>query len=28
VACFLASDAAGYVKGTAINVDGGSSPVV
>jgi NAD(P)-dependent dehydrogenase (short-subunit alcohol dehydrogenase family) len=28
VACFLASNAAGYVTGTAINVDGGSSPVV
>jgi NAD(P)-dependent dehydrogenase (short-subunit alcohol dehydrogenase family) len=28
VACFLASDAAGYVTGTAINVDGGSSPAV
>ncbi|MBN8919448.1 MAG: SDR family oxidoreductase [Rhizobiales bacterium] len=28
VACFLASDAGGYVTGTAINVDGGSSPVV
>jgi NAD(P)-dependent dehydrogenase (short-subunit alcohol dehydrogenase family) len=28
VACFLASDAAGYVTGTAINVDGGKSPVV
>ena len=28
VACFLASDAAGYVTGTAINVDGGTSPVV
>ena len=28
MACFLASDAAGYVTGTAINVDGGSSPVV
>ena len=28
LACFLASDAAGYVTGTAINVDGGSSPVV
>ncbi len=28
MACFLASDAAGYVTGTAINVDGGTSPVV
>jgi NAD(P)-dependent dehydrogenase (short-subunit alcohol dehydrogenase family) len=28
VACFLASDEAGYVTGTAINVDGGASPVV
>jgi len=28
LACFLASDAAGYVTGTAINVDGGASPVV
>lgn len=28
VACFLASDEAGYVTGTAINVDGGRSPVV
>ncbi|MCK8784099.1 SDR family oxidoreductase [Roseomonas sp. NAR14] len=28
LALFLASDAAGYVTGTAINVDGGSSPVV
>ena len=28
VACFLASDAASYVTGTAINVDGGRSPVV
>lgn len=27
VACFLASDAGGYVTGTAINVDGGASPV-
>jgi 3-oxoacyl-[acyl-carrier protein] reductase len=27
-ACFLASDAAGYITGVAINVDGGSSPVV
>jgi 3-oxoacyl-[acyl-carrier protein] reductase len=27
VACFLASDAASYVTGTAINVDGGLSPV-
>jgi len=27
VACFLASDAASYVTGTAINVDGGMSPV-
>lgn len=28
LACFLASDAGGYVNGTAINVDGGASPVV
>jgi NAD(P)-dependent dehydrogenase (short-subunit alcohol dehydrogenase family) len=28
LACFLASDAGGYVTGTAINVDGGMSPVV
>lgn len=28
IACFLASDAGGYINGTAINVDGGSSPVV
>jgi len=28
VACFLASDWASYVTGTAINVDGGASPVV
>ncbi|HYZ42421.1 MAG TPA: SDR family oxidoreductase [Stellaceae bacterium] len=28
VACFLASDAASYVTGCAINVDGGRSPVV
>jgi 3-oxoacyl-[acyl-carrier protein] reductase len=27
-ACFLASDAASYITGTAINVDGGRSPVV
>ena len=27
IACFLASDAAGYITGTAINVDGGRSPV-
>ena len=28
LACFLVSDAASYITGTAINVDGGSSPVV
>ncbi|HQT76875.1 MAG TPA: SDR family oxidoreductase, partial [Rhodopila sp.] len=28
VACFLASDAGGYVSGTAINVDGNLSPVM
>ncbi|GGE32844.1 short-chain dehydrogenase [Agaricicola taiwanensis] len=27
IACFLASDAASYINGTAINVDGGLSPV-
>ena len=27
VACFLCSDANGYVTGTAINIDGGASPV-
>ena len=28
LACFLVSDAASYINGTAINVDGGHSPVV
>jgi NAD(P)-dependent dehydrogenase (short-subunit alcohol dehydrogenase family) len=28
LASFLASDAAAYITGTAINVDGGRSPVV
>ena len=28
MACFLASDAGGYVTGAAINIDGGASPVV
>ena len=28
IACFLASEAATYITGTAINVDGGRSPVV
>ena len=28
VACFLCSDANGYVTGTAINIDGGASPVL
>jgi NAD(P)-dependent dehydrogenase (short-subunit alcohol dehydrogenase family) len=28
MACFLASDAASYITGTAINVDGGMSPVI
>jgi len=28
MATFLASDAGSYINGTAINVDGGSCPVV
>ncbi len=28
LACFLVSDAASYISGVAINIDGGSSPVV
>jgi 3-oxoacyl-[acyl-carrier protein] reductase len=28
IACFLASERAGYIAGTGINVDGGASPVV
>jgi NAD(P)-dependent dehydrogenase (short-subunit alcohol dehydrogenase family) len=28
IACFLVSDAASYVTGCAINVDGGRSPVM
>jgi 3-oxoacyl-[acyl-carrier protein] reductase len=28
LACFLVSDAGSYVNGTAINIDGGRSPIV
>jgi 3-oxoacyl-[acyl-carrier protein] reductase len=28
LACFLCSEQGGYITGTAINVDGGASPVV
>jgi 3-oxoacyl-[acyl-carrier protein] reductase len=28
MACFLCSDHAGFTTGTAINMDGGASPVV
>jgi 3-oxoacyl-[acyl-carrier protein] reductase len=28
MACFLASDQGSFITGTAINVDGGRSPVV
>jgi NAD(P)-dependent dehydrogenase (short-subunit alcohol dehydrogenase family) len=28
MACFLASEQGGYITGTAINVDGGRSPVI